>query len=280
MNIGKNEKGQAVPKKTEFMGPEAFGTMEGTQIRWLGNGGAMINSRGTTVMIDPVLSGFDMPLLIDMPIAESQVPHLNGILLTHCDNDHYSRSTCEGLKKVTEEFHATHYVAGLLAEELSIPEKGHDIGDEFVVGNIRVKLTPAWHNWQNESPKHHTREFDREDYCGFWLDTPDGSIWAVGDSRLLEEQLHMPGPDAILFDFSDSKWHIGLQGAVRLAAAYPDTPLILWHWGSVDAPEWKEFNGDPEELCRRVVNPQRVVVLNPGQAYELTRIHKKGEELR
>ena len=46
---------------------------------------------------------------------------------------------------------------------------------------MNVSLTPAWHNWQNESPKHHTREFAMEDYCGFWIDTPDGSVWAVGD---------------------------------------------------------------------------------------------------
>ena len=31
-------------------------------------------------MIDPVLSGFDMPLLIEVPITEAQVPHLDGIL--------------------------------------------------------------------------------------------------------------------------------------------------------------------------------------------------------
>ena len=61
-----------------------------------------------------------------------------------------------------------------------------------------------------------------------------------------------------------------------MAAAYPDTPLILWHWGSVDAPEWKEFNGDPDKLRARVVNPQRVVTLDPGQAYRLKRLPKKG----
>ena len=94
----------------------------------------------------------------------------------------------------------------------------------------------------------------------------------MGDSRLLEEQLHMQAQDAMLFDFSDSRWHIGLEGAVKMAAAYPDTPLILWHWGSVDAPEWKEFNGDPDELRARVVNPERVVVLAPGQAYRLKRL--------
>lgn len=85
-----------------------------------------------------------------------------------------------------------------------------------------------------------TREFLRADYCGFWLDTPDGSIWAVGDSRLLQEQLDLPHPDAMLFDFSDSRWHIGFEGAVKLANAHPDANLILWHWGSVDAPDWED----------------------------------------
>lgn len=272
MSVRMNEKGQAVPEKTVPITSAAFEKNGRTEIYWLGNAGALINSRGTTVMIDPVLSGFDMPLLIDVPLTEEQIPHLDAVLLTHCDNDHYSRSTCKAAAPVVSSFHAPRYVASLLDTELGIKGDGHGIGDQFSAGGVRITLTPAWHNWQNESPKHHTREFAREDYCGFWLDTPDGSIWAVGDSRLLEEHLHMPAPDAILFDFSDSRWHIGLEGAVKLAAAYPKTPLILWHWGSVDAPEWKEFNGNPEELRSRVVNPERVVVLNPGEAYRLTRL--------
>ena len=274
MKVQFNEKGQAVPESVVPITEAAFEKKDETEIYWLGNAGALINSRGTTVMIDPVLSGFDMPLLIDVPLTEEQVPHLDSILLTHCDNDHYSRTTCKALAPVVSEFHATHYVASLLKEELKIDGVGYDIGGRFSVGNIQIKLTPAWHNWQNDSPKHHTREFAREDYCGFWLDTPDGSIWAVGDSRLLDEQLHMPTPDAILFDFSDSRWHIGLEGAVKLADAYPKTPLILWHWGSVDAPEWKEFNGNPDQLRARVINPERVIALNPGEPYRLTRLEK------
>lgn len=169
-------------KKQSISDRKPSGTAGGTQIRRLGNGGAMINSRGTVVMIDPVLSGFDMPLLIKIPIMESQVPHLNGILLTHCDNDHYSRKTCRELESVTDNFYATEYVAGLLKEELNISGKGYDIEESFEVGKLKVTLTP------------------------------DGSIWAVDDSRLMEEQLHMPVPDVILFDFSDSRWHIGLEG--------------------------------------------------------------------
>ena len=47
-------------------------------------------------MVDPMLKGFDMPLLINMPIAPKDVPHLDAVLITHCDNDHYSVPTCTG----------------------------------------------------------------------------------------------------------------------------------------------------------------------------------------
>lgn len=88
----------------------------------------------------------------------------------------------------------------------------------------------------------------------------------------MEEQLHMPTADAMLLDISDSRWYIGLEGVRQMAATYPDTPLILWHWGSVDAPEWKEFNGDPEVVKSLVVNPERIVVLAPGECFHLKKL--------
>lgn len=247
-----------------------------TEITWLGGSAAMINSHGTVLMIDPVLSGFDMPMLIESPISEEEIPALNAVLITHCDNDHFGRKTISEINKKCAEYHAPHYVASLIENETGQKAEGHSIHETFQVDDLKVTLTPAWHNWQNESPKHHTRDFKMEDYCGYWIDSPDGSIWAIGDSRLLDEQLHMKTPDAILFDFSDSKWHITLEGAEKIAAAYPDTPLILWHWGSVDAPEWKEFNGDPEILARRIVNPERIKVLAPGRPWVLRRLNEAG----
>jgi hypothetical protein len=90
----------------------------------------------------------------------------------------------------------------------------------------------------------------------------------------MEEHLHMPTPDAILFDFSDSEWHFGLSGAVKLANAYPHTPLLLHHWGSVDAPDFAPFNGDPKKLYDLVVNPERIHVLAPGEPFYLKRLKK------
>jgi hypothetical protein len=100
-----------------------------------------------------------------------------------------------------------------------------------------------------------------------WIDTPDGTIWAPGDSRLIpDHHLRMPAADAMLFDFSDSEWHFGLDGAVAMANVYPLTPLLLYHWCSVDAPDFPPFNADPGSLPDRVENPERIQVLAPGGA--------------
>jgi L-ascorbate metabolism protein UlaG (beta-lactamase superfamily) len=60
--------------------------------------GFLINSRGTTLMVDPRLSGFDMPVMIEFPIAASDVPRLDAVLVTHSNNDHYS--VCGRLMRV------------------------------------------------------------------------------------------------------------------------------------------------------------------------------------
>lgn len=268
MNIIKNEKGQAVAGKTQYFSKEAFEKIDHTEIRWLGSASIMINSHGTNIMIDPLLEGFDMPLLIDMPILPQNIPSLDALLVTHIDNDHFSRMTCLDVLKVCQSYHAPHYVALEMNNE-GIPGTGHDIHEEFLINDVKVQLTPAKHNWQQYSTKYNYREWKEEDYCGYWFETQDGTIWLPGDSKLLQEHLHMPNPDVILFDFADNEWHITLDGAIELANTYPHADLICIHWGSVDAPDMTPFNGNPENLLDKVVNPERIKVLAPGEVYQL-----------
>jgi L-ascorbate metabolism protein UlaG (beta-lactamase superfamily) len=269
----KNEKKyQATAPKTQPFGKEAFQPSNSTTIRWLGMAGFLINSRGTTLMIDPLLEGYDMPLLRDFPIKPKDVPRLDAVFATHSDNDHYSVQTFKDLAPVTKQFHSTVYVDSLMKNE-GLRSFGHFIGDTFRVGKVSVRLTLADHAWQNDFPKAAQRYFEPGDACGFWFNTPDGSIWAPGDSKFMQEQLHMPAPDAILFYYSeDALYHSGLEGAVKIANAYPNTPLILAHWGFVDAPDFTPFNGNPRNLANRVVNPQRIIVLAPGQPFTLKRL--------
>lgn len=264
---------QAKAPKTQPFGLEAFKPSNKTTLRWLGMAGYFINSRGTTIMVDPLLKGFDMPIMIDFPIAPKDVRRLDAVLITHADNDHYSVPTNRDLLPVTRAYHSTIYVDSLMKNE-GFSSFGHNIGDTFRVGPVRVKLTPADHAYQNAYPGMSKRFFKNEDACGFWIETPDGTIWAPGDSRLMPEHLKFPTPDAILFDFSDSEWHFTLEGAVKIANAYPNTPLLLNHWGSVDAPDFAPFNANPKDLYSRVVNPKRIYVLAPGQPYTLKRLKK------
>ena len=263
-----NDKNQAMPARILPVNEEAFAPQDHTTVTWLGNAGILINAQGTTILIDPLLCGFDMPLLFDIPLTTDKVKDLDAYLVTHIDNDHFSRETCQKLKDVCHAYHSTQFVAEQM-REIDVPGIGHDINESFDVNQVRVTLTPAKHNWQNGSSKYSYREWKEEDYWGFWFDTPDGTIWLPGDSRLLESHLHMPSPDVILFDFSDNDWHITLDGAIRLANAYPDAKLVCIHWGTVDAPTMAPFNGNPDSLYERVVNPDRICVLYPGEAMPL-----------
>lgn len=260
---------QAIAPKTISIRHQAFQPISHTDIYWLSGAGMMINSHGTVIMIDPLLEGFDLPLLVDIPIIPQDVPHLDGVLITHCDNDHFSRMTCLDLSAVTSAYHGPHYLAQLFAEE-KLPGHGYDIGQQFEIGPMKITLTPADHAWQNEKEKYRQiREYRFEDYCGYWIDTPEGSIWLVGDSRLLDEHLQMPEPDVMLFDFSDNSWHIGLDNAIKLANTYPHTDLILIHWGTVNAPDMDAFNGNPKSLEGRIINPERIHIVAPGEVFSL-----------
>lgn len=266
------QKKQAQAPAPCHFGAEAFLAQKGTTVRWLGGAGALINCQGYIILIDPVLKGFDLPVFAQPPIAAESIPHVDAVLLTHSDGDHFSVETCRDLRTICDAVHAPRYVAGL-AEEIGMRSIGHAIGDRFCVGPVDVTVTPVDHTWQNDVPGAADRVFQKEDCCGFWLDTPDGTIWAIGDSRLMEEHLHMPVPDLMLFDFSDDSWHIGLENAVKLADTYPDTPLLLWHWGCIDAPKMAPFNANPDDLKARIRNPQRALVLSPGQPLTLTRLN-------
>src|SRR5699024_7144778 len=203
MQLFTSPRGQAMPGPTRPLTSADLGPRPDTAVTWLGSAGIFLNSRGSTLMVDPLLQDFDMPLLIQPPIRPRQVPRLDALLITHIDNDHFSRSGCLDMKDACRSYHAPRYVAEQIAA-LGLPGTGHDIGETFQAGCISATLTPARHNWQNGSQKWSYRHWEEKDYCGYWFDTPDGSIWLPGDSQLLPSHLTMPQPDLILLDFSDN----------------------------------------------------------------------------
>src|SRR3954467_229411 len=108
---------QARAPQTRPFGAEAFAPQDRTVLRWLGMAGFLINVRGTTVMIDPLLGGFDMPVMIDFPIAAEAVRGVDAVRTADSDNDHFSVPTRGRLAPVTAAFHSTRYVDTLMRAE-------------------------------------------------------------------------------------------------------------------------------------------------------------------
>jgi hypothetical protein len=55
----------------------------------------------------------------------------------------------------------------------------------------------------------------------------------------------------------------GLQGAARMANAYPKDTALASSLGPVDAPDFAPFNGDPESLNELVSNPSVFMSWHP-----------------
>ena len=79
----------------------------------------------------------------------------------------------------------------------------------------------------------------------------------------------MPKPNAVLFDFFRQQVAYRAGWSRKICQGIPGHPIDFMALGGVDAPEWNEFNGNPDVLCSRIVNPGRVVVLAPGEKYRI-----------
>ena len=286
---------QASAPPTVHMAAEDFSDCGKTTVFWLSGAGVMINSRGTVILIDPVLFadqeidltfitspvgiGDDDPLhrrtfrLVDPPILPEEIHTLDAVLYTHSDDDHFGHITARALGGVANSFHGTHFMQHEM-EKLGLPKEklfGHGIHKTFQIGCMTITLTPADHGYQKDHPERYDWCFGPEDCCGFLIDTPDGRIWVPGDSRLMEEHLKLEGIDLMCIDFSADRWHWGWENSRKLVNHMPDTDLILIHYGTIYAPLRAAYNFNPADVKGKIANEERLHVLAPGEKYTLAR---------
>src|SRR4028118_1799863 len=84
-----DKKYQARPQATQALSLKDFQIRDETAVYWLSAAGVLINSRGTTIMIDPILSVMENDptrseidgklLLAPPPIQADQVPRVDAI---------------------------------------------------------------------------------------------------------------------------------------------------------------------------------------------------------
>jgi L-ascorbate metabolism protein UlaG (beta-lactamase superfamily) len=248
-----------------------------TRLAWLGMAGAVINARGTVVLIDPLLGTMEQggrtvseagfPVDIPLPISPGDIPRADLVCYTHGDEDHIGRLTAKTLADHLDcRFMAPPPVARVV-NSLGIPKEriltAHDF-ETLKLGALELTVTPALHDWQEENP------WQRGDCCGYLVRTPEGSVWHPGDSRLIDELLSIHNVDVLFFDVADVDSHLGPTGSARIAASSGARVLIPYHyWTFGHSPgPFADFN--PQSLTDSVEGMNvRIVSLKPGEVLDL-----------
>lgn len=290
MDYLKSERGQAMPAETIRLTENAFEDNGNTAVYWLGEAGVFINSHGTTVMIDPIIStmpasivpgsGFvsevnGRKLLRVPPIEAYEVKKLDAVLFTHSDDDHLGVITAPMLRTSGCAYHATAESAARLQKRGIAPERiaAHPRQDVFQIGCLKIEMTPANHPWQTSVPDVFGGwAFGLEDCSGYMIHTPDGSIWIPGDGLPMPEHRAYEGIDLIFADFSDDPFHYGAQNTLNLCNHYRNADLIAYHWGTLDWPDFLPQNANPYAFRDKIVVPERLHILAQGEPYILKKI--------
>ena len=271
------------------MTAEAFADNGDTSVYWLTGAGVLLNSHGTTIMIDPILSLISMdpplseveetPQYVMPPMSAEDVPHLDAVLYTHADDDHMGSITVGILAKKGIAFHSTEWGCHRLAE-LGVPAQqlfAHPPMDRFDIGCITVQMTAADHPWQLDFPELNLRVYQPEDCCGFKFYTQDGVRWHPGDSKFLPEHLDNEDVDLLFMDFEANSplHHFGTEAALQIVNHLRTAEVIMFHWGTYYAPEKCWYAADPAMVRDRIENFDRWIEPHPGEKVLIHRINSK-----
>ena len=263
--------------KTISISSSFFDDRKDTLITWLGMAGALINSRGTIIFIDPLITHGKTPelcetghrLLVPLPILSQNVPNADFVCYTHGDADHFTVSTATVLEsRLKPKFVAPHPVADRL-RDIGIEEERIVVAKDFAsysFGEIEIVMTPALHDYQEVNP------WQREDCCGFLIKTPDGVIWHPGDTRLIPELEEIKEVDVLFFDVTTvaALAHLGPEGSARLARTTGAKKMIAYHYGTFDLPPGSWGNCDPTDSLPYIKDLDAdFLQLNPGEVLRL-----------
>ncbi|HEY3341140.1 MAG TPA: MBL fold metallo-hydrolase [Anaerolineae bacterium] len=264
---------------TQAIPASFFNQRDGTWLTWLGMAGALINARGTLLLIDPLLTtvtseGQDFcesgyRLKIPLPIEAAGIPKADVVMYTHADDDHLGINTAITLaERLPCRFIAPAPVARIL-QEAGIAHERITIAEDFhtmQIGRAEVTITPALHNWQPVNP------WQRGDCCGYLVKTPDGVIWHPGDTRLIDELYAYKDVDVMFFDVAAVDSHLGPQGSARLAVSCGARTMIAYHYGTFVLPPGSFGSFDPEEALPFVKDiPARFLCPSPGDVLQVSK---------
>ena len=273
------------PLPVEAVEPERFETppSSGLRITWLGHSTLLIEIDGHVLLTDPVWGERTAPVdwlgperWYAPPLALSDLPTLDAVLISHDHYDHLDYPTIVALADHDTTFFAPLGVGAHL-EAWGVPaERIEDVDwwDVRQVGALTVTVAPARHASGRE-----ILDQNRTLWAGYAVRSEHHNVFFSGDTGLFPGMTEIGerlGPFEVTmlevgaYGQAWPDWHLGPEQAVRAHQMMKGGVFLPVHWGLFNLAN----HGWTEPIERVMVAAERdgvsVLTPRPGQSLEPT----------
>jgi L-ascorbate metabolism protein UlaG (beta-lactamase superfamily) len=216
------------------------------EITWLGHSGIKIKG-SKTLIIDPFLTGNPAASASPDEITEADI-----VIVTHYHGDHLGDSfaickqtgaTCVGIHEIAVD-----------AEAEGITAEGMNIGGTIDVKGVKVHMVQALHSAEKGDP------------AGVVIEMDGKKIYHAGDTGLTYD-MKLIGeffkPDLSFIPIGD-RYTMGIPSAAKAVEFVQTKKVIPIHYNTFPI-----VSADPEEFKKKVGDKAEVIILEPGETYNL-----------
>ncbi len=216
------------------------------EITWLGH--SAIKIKGSKIVyIDPFLTGNPAACITCDAITEADV-----VIVTHDHGDHKGDAfvIC---KRTGATLVSVHEVA-VQAEDLGIPAEGMNIGGTVETNGVIIHMVQALHSSETGDP------------TGVVVELDGHKLYHAGDTglsydmKIIGEFFH---PDLSFIPIGD-RYTMGIGSAAKAVEFVQTKKVIPIHYGTFPI-----ISADPDEFKKRVGDTAEVIILKPGETYDL-----------